>query len=153
MDEIDAQGRQLLTDRPKLTKGRLSVYREPEGNDLWFPRLNVSIKKSGSDVYLWSWSTHDDPICQDEPPPYGEEVVLEKYFELNPSVNSPRGIEVIFNLDKGLYNSSKIGQFSASLYLFANSFNDRGVQIGVVDFTKGLSASMMPVFFRVDFPW
>ena len=153
MDEIDAQGRQLLIDRPRLTKGRLSVYREPSGNDLWFPKLNVSIKKSGSDHTLWSWTTHTNPISEDEPPPYGEEVVLEKYFELNPSVKSPRGIEVVFNLDRGLYNSSRITQFSAALYLFANSFEDRGVQIGVLDFTNGISAQMMPVYFRVDFPW
>ncbi len=42
MDEIDAQGRQLLIDRPLLTRGRLSVYRESEGADQWFPRLNVT---------------------------------------------------------------------------------------------------------------
>ena len=53
MDEIDAQGRQFLIDRPTLTKGRLSVYREVEGGnqgqDLWFPRLSITIKRAGSD--------------------------------------------------------------------------------------------------------
>src|SRR5476651_229947 len=131
MEEIDAQGRQLLVDRPLLTKGRLSVYREAGlSEDDWFPRLNVTLKKAGSDDVLWQWTTHSLPIDFDEPPPYGEELMLEKYFELNMPVKSPRGLELVFALEEGSTSHGSVEQFSASLYLYPHSFDDRGVQVG-----------------------
>jgi hypothetical protein len=153
MDEIDAQGRQLLVDRPALTRGRLSVYREAGGDDHWFPRLNVTLKKAGTDDILWQWTTHSLPIDEDEPPPYGEDVLLEKYFELDTPIKSPRGLEVVFMLGAGATRRGIVEQFSAALYLYPDSFEDRGVQVGVLDFTQGLSTGGVPLFFRVNFPW
>ncbi len=153
MEEIDAQGRQLLVDRPLLTKGRLSVYREANGGDDWFPRLNVTLKKAGSDDVLWQWTTHSLPIDFDEPPPYGEELMLEKYFELDTPVKSPRGLELVFALEAGATSHGLVEQFSASLYLYPNSFDDRGVQVGVVDFRQGLQVRSVPMFMRFNFPW
>ncbi|MBI5173476.1 MAG: hypothetical protein SFV17_04125 [Candidatus Obscuribacter sp.] len=155
MDEIDAQGRQLLVDRPLLTRGRLSVYREtgPCGTDDWFPRLNVTLKKSGSDEILWQWTTHSLPVDFEEPPPYGEDLLFEKYFELDTAVRSPRGLEVVFELGRGVTERGSVEQFSASLYLYPASFDDRGVQIGVLDFRQGLNAASTPMFARFNFPW
>ncbi len=157
MDEIDAQGRQLLVDRPLLTRGRLSVYRETKsdmlGIDDWFPRLNVTLKKSGSDETLWHWTTHSLPVDFDEPPPYGEDLLFEKYFELDTPVRSPRGLEVVFELGRGTTERGSVEQFSASLYLYPASFEDRGVQIGVLDFRQGLNAGSTPMFARFNFPW
>jgi hypothetical protein len=153
MEEIDAQGRQLLIDRPLLTRGRLSVYRESDGNDDWFPRLNVSLKKSGSDHTLWQWTTHTLPVDFEEPPPYGEDLMLEKYFELAEPVRTPRGLEVVFELAAGATARGKVEQFSVSLYLYPESFDDRGVQIGVLDFRQGLTAGSVPMFARFNFPW
>src|SRR5271170_461392 len=104
MDEIDALGRQLLFDRPPLTKGRLSVFREADTEDHWFPKLNVTLKKTGSNQVLWQWSTHNVPVDFDEPPPYGEDVMLEKYFELEAPIKTPRGLEAVFWLDRGTTN-------------------------------------------------
>jgi hypothetical protein len=154
MEEIDAQGRQLLVDRPLLTKGRLSVYREAgSSEDDWFPRLNVTLKKAGSDDVLWQWTTHSLPIDFDEPPPYGEELMLEKYFELDMPVKSPRGLELVFALEEGSTSHGSVDQFSASLYLYPDSFDDRGVQVGVVDFRQGLQVRSVPMFMRFNFPW
>jgi hypothetical protein len=58
MDEIDASGRQMLIDRTPLSRGRLSVFRESSSSDLWFPRLLVTLKKSGTDQVLWEWTSH-----------------------------------------------------------------------------------------------
>lgn len=155
MDEIDAQGRQLLVDRPLLTRGRLSVYIETGscGTDDWFPRLNVTLKKSGSDEILWQWTTHSLPVDFEEPPPYGEDLLFEKYFELDSAVRSPRGLEVVFELGRGVTERGSVEQFSASLYLYPASFDDRGVQIGVLDFRQGLNAASTPMFARFNFPW
>jgi hypothetical protein len=153
MDEIDAQGRQLLLERPLLSKGRLSVFRECTGEDHWFPRLNVTLKRAGTDEILWHWSTHSDPIDFDEPPPYGEDLLLEKYFELVTPIRSPRGLETVFMLGAGASNRGKVEQFSAALYLYPDSFEDRGVQVGVIDFTQGLTTGGVPLFFRINFPW
>lgn len=153
MDEIDAFGRQLLIDRPPLTRGRLSVYRESTSDDYWFPRLNVSLKKAGTDTNLWQWSTHSEPIDFEEPPPYGDDLLLEKYFELEAPIKSPRGLEVVFQLAAGATSRGHVSQFSASLYLFPNSFEDRGVQVGVIDFRKGLTTGGVPMFSRYNFPW
>lgn len=153
MDEIDAFGRQLLIDRPSLTRGRLSVYRESASDDYWFPRLNVSLKRSGTDDILWQWSTHSEPIDFEEPPPYGDDLLLEKYFELDAPVKSPRGLEVVFQLGPGATRRGHVSQFSASLYLFPTSFEDRGVQVGVIDFRKGLTTGGVPMFCRYNFPW
>lgn len=154
MDEIDAQGRQLLLDRPMLTRGRLSVFREIEGEDLdpWFPKLNVSLKRAGTDNVLWSWTTHDQ-IDEDEPPPYGEDVIFEKYFELEAPIKSPRGLEVVFHLTAGATRRASVRKYSVALYLYPKSFEDRGVQVGVLDFTTGLTTGGVPAFFRVNFPW
>jgi len=154
MEEIDAQGRQLLIDRPLLTRGRLSVYRESTCSDDWFPRLNVSLKKSGTDHVLWQWTTHSVPVDFEEPPPYSEDdVLLEKYFELNEGVRTPRGLEVVFELAPGATVRGYVEQFSVSLYLYPASFEDRGVQIGVLDFRQGLTAGSVPMFARFNFPW
>jgi hypothetical protein len=153
MDEIDAQGRQLLVDRPSLSRGRLSVFRASNSSDDWFPRMNVTLKRAGTDDILWQWTTHDEPIDFDEPPPYGEGLLLEKYFELNHPIKSPRGLEVVFMLGKGATPRGTVEQFSAALYLYPKSFEDRGVQVGVIDFTQGLTTGGVPLFFRVNFPW
>jgi hypothetical protein len=153
MDEIDALGRQLLVDRPLLTKGRLSVFRDSDGEDDWFPKLNVTLKRAGSDAILWQWTTHSNPIDYDEPPPYGEDLLLEKYFELQEPVKTPRGIETVFMLGEGATRRGSVNQFSAALYLYPTSFEDRGVQVGVIDFTQGLTTGGVPLFFRVNFPW
>ena len=153
MDEIDAQGRQLLIDRPALTRGRLSVFREADTDDFWFPRLNVTLKRAGTDDVLWQWTTHSDPIDFDEPPPYGEEILLEKYFQLDHPIKSPRGLEVVFVLGPGVTNRARVDKFSAALYLYPSSFEDRGVQVGVVDFTQGLTTGGVPLYFRCNFPW
>jgi hypothetical protein len=153
MDEIDALGRQLLFDRPPLTKGRLSVFREADTEDHWFPKLNVTLKKTGSNQVLWQWSTHKDPVDFDEPPPYGEDLMLEKYFELEAPIKSPRGLEAVFWLDRGTTNRAFVQKFSAALYLYPGSFDERGVQVGVIDFTKGLNANSVPLYFRSSFPW
>lgn len=153
MDEIDALGRQLLVDRPPLSRGRLSVYRESASDDHWFPRLTVRLKKAGSDNILWEWVTHSDPIDFEEPPPYGDDLLLEKYFELEKPIKSPRGLEVVFKLGAGATVRGKVSQFSASLYLFPTSFEDRGVQVGVIDFRKGLTTGGVPMYSRYNFPW
>jgi len=153
MDEIDAHGRQLLVDRPSLTRGRLSVFRESDGDDHWFPRLNVTLKRAGTDNILWQWTTHSDPIDFEEPPPYGDDLLLEKYFELEAPIKSPRGLEVVFWLGPGASRRGSVSQFSAALYLYPSSFEDRGVQVGVLDFTQGLTTGGVPLFFRVNFPW
>jgi hypothetical protein len=153
MEEIDALGRQMLHDRPPLTKGRLSVFRDSDGDDFWFPRLNVTLKRSGSDNVLWHWTTHELPVNFEEPPPYGEDVLLEKYFELEQPVKSPRGIETVFRLSEGATSRGKVKQFSVALYLYPASFEDRGVQVGVIDFRQGLTTGGVPLFFRVNFPW
>ena len=153
MDEIDALGRQMLVERPPLSKGRLSVYREAEGEDDWFPKLNVTLRKTGSHQILWQWSTHKEPIDLDEPPPYGEDLLLEKYFELDAPIKSPLGLETVFSLTKGMSNRGKVEKFSAALYLYPNTFEDRGVQVAVLDCTQGLMASSLPLFFRTAFPW
>lgn len=154
MDEIDAQGRQLLVDRPLLSRGRLSVYREAvSDHDDWFPKLNVTLKKAGSDDVLWQWTTHSNPIDFEEPPPYGEDLLFEKYFELDYPVKSPRGLEVVFELAAGATNRGFVDQFSASLYLYPETFDDRGVQIGVLDFRQGLDSKSTPMFARFNFPW
>jgi hypothetical protein len=153
MDEIDAYGRQLLIDRPLLTKGRLSVFRDSDNDDHWFPRLNVTLKRAGSDKVLWEWTTHKDPIDFEEPPPYGEDLLLEKYFELSTPIRSPRGTETVFSLGPGATRRGSVKQFSAALYLYPASFEDRGVQVGTIDFTQGLTTGGVPLFFRVNFPW
>lgn len=152
MDEIDAHGRQLLVDRPSLSRGRLSVYRESKSDDHWFPRLNVTLKRSGTDHILWQWTTHNE-VDEDEPPPYGEDLLLEKYFELETPIKSPRGLEVVFMLGPGASRRGHVDQFSASLYLYPETFEDRGVQVGVIDFTQGLTTGGVPLYFRVNFPW
>jgi hypothetical protein len=156
MDEIDAHGRQLLLDRPSLTRGRLSVFREltdpTNDTDPWFPRLTVSLKKSGTDQVLWQWATHTH-VDEEEPPPYGEDIMLEKYFELESPIKSPRGIEVVFSLGAGANRRGSVAKYSAALYLYPSSFEDRGVQVGVVDFTQGLTTGGVPLYFRVNFPW
>lgn len=153
MDEIDAYGRQMLVERPKLCRGRLSVFREAAGQDEWFPRLNVTLKRSGTDCVLWQWTSHSEPIDFEEPPPYGEEVFLEKYFELERPLNSPRGLEAVFSLTAGATSHGRVEKFSATLYLYPRSLDERGVQVGVLDFAGGLSAASVPLFFRVNFPW
>jgi hypothetical protein len=157
MDEIDAQGRQLLMDRPALTRGRLMVFREIESgnkdNDPWFPRLSVTIKRAGSDETYWNWTTHGLPIDLEEPPPYIEDTLLEKTFDLEQPAKSPRGLEAVFLLEPGATNRGKVIKYSASLYLYPKSTEDRGVQIGVIDFTEGLKATDVPLYFRVNFPW
>lgn len=153
MDEIDALGRQMLLDRPTLTRGRLSVYRQASCADHWFPRLNVTLKRAGTDQVLWQWTTHDVPIDLDEPPPYGEGLMLEKYFELEIPIKSPRGLEAVFELSPGATRRGAVEKFSAALYLYPASFEDRGVQVGVIDFTHGLTTGGVPLFFRVNFPW
>lgn len=153
MDEIDAAGRQMLIERPLLTRGRLSVYREAKHDDHWFPFLNVTLKRTGTDIILWQWSSHSLPIDFDEPPPYGDDLMLEKYFELESPLKSPRGLEAVFSLGGGNANSSTVSKFSAALYLYPKSVEDRGVQIGVVDFVNGLSARQTPIYIRCNFPW
>ena len=153
MNEIDAQGRQLLLDRPPLTKGRLSVYRQSSSSDHWFPRLNLTLKYAGSDEVLWQWTTHADPINFDEPPPYGEGLLLEKYFALQKPVKSPRGLETVFALGPGASCRGSVDIFSVALYLYPASFEDRGVQVGVIDFVQGLTTAGVPLYFRVNFPW
>ena len=153
MDEIDAQGRQMLIDRPPLTRGRLSVFRETRSADDWFPRLKVKLKRAGSDSLLWSWESHSEPIDLEEPPPYGEEVMLEKYFELEAPLKSPRGIETVFWLGPGSASSAYVDKFSAALYLYPKSLDERGVQVGVIDFDGGLCGRRTPVYVRVNFPW
>lgn len=153
MDEIDAQGRQLLIDRPPLTRGRLSVFRESGSDDHWFPRLNVRLKRAGTDDILWQWTTHTEPIDFDEPPPYGDDFLLEKYFQLDAPIKSPRGLEVVFALGPGATRRGSVSQFSASLYLYPTSFEDRGVQVGVIDFRQGLTTGGVPMFSRYNFPW
>jgi hypothetical protein len=158
MDEIDSHGRQLLIDRPSLTRGRLSVYRElhptvDDDPDPWFPRLSVSLKRAGTDNILWQWVTHAEPIDEDEPPPYGEEIIFEKYFELDSPIKTPRGLEVVFSLGAGATRRGTVSKYSAALYLYPQSFEDRGVQVGVIDFTQGLTTGGVPLYFRVNFPW
>lgn len=152
MDEIDAVGRQMLVDRPVLTRGRLSVFRESLSCDEWFPQLKISLKKSGSDQVLWNWSSHTI-VCEDEPPPYGDECLLEKYFELEHPVKSPRGLEAVFWLGPGIREHAQLASFSAALYLYPQSVEDRGVQVGVLDFAAGLDSRNVPLFVRANFPW
>ncbi len=102
---------------------------------------------------LWQWTTHSLPIDYEEPPPYGDEVLLEKYFELKAPIRSPRGLEAVFSLGAGESTRGSVSQFSAALYLYPNSFDDRGVQVGVLDFTQGLTTGGVPLYFRVNFPW
>lgn len=153
MEEIDALGRQMLIDRPVLTRGRLSVFRESKSNDHWFPHLTVALKRTGSDVILWEWASHSTPIDYDGPPPYGEDIMLEKYFELELPLKSPRGLEAVFSLGSGESLTGHVEQFSAALYLYPKSLEDRGVQVGVIDFVNGLQARFVPMYFRANFPW
>ena len=153
MEEIDAAGRQMLIDRPLLTRGRLSVFRESKSADLWFPHLTVSLKRSGSDITLWQWTSHSLPVDYDEPPPYGEDVMLEKYFQLDAPLKTPRGLEAVFSLGRGDSLNGTVEKFSAALYLYPQSLEERGVQIGVLDFVNGLNARSTPVYIRVNFPW
>lgn len=153
MEEIDAQGRQLLIDRPALTKGRLTVFRQSASQDDWFPRLNVTLKKAGSDLVLWQWTSHSNPVDMDEPPPYLDELVQEKYFELDSPLKSPRGLETVFSFGPGATNRGSVEKFSASLYLYPGSLEERGVQVGVVDFPEGMTAKSVPLYFRINFPW
>lgn len=153
MNEIDAAGRQMLIDRPILTRGRLSVFRDSKSNDHWFPHLTVTLKRTGSDQVLWEWASHSLPIDYEEPPPYGEDVMLEKYFELELPLKSPRGLEAVFTLGTGESLNGNVDKFSAALYLYPKSLEERGVQIGVIDMVNGLQARFMPMYFRVNFPW
>ncbi len=153
MDEIDAVGRQMLIDRPLLTRGRLSVFRESKSSDHWFPRLNVTLKRSGTDHILWQWTSHTVPVDAEEPPPYGEELLLEKYFELDAPLKTPRGLEAVFWVGPGESRNGTVDKFSAAIYLYPKSFEDRGVQIGVIDFVNGLTSQSAPMFFRFNFPW
>lgn len=152
MEEIDAVGRQMLIDRPPLTKGRLSVFRSAEGADDWFPQFRVVLKKTGSDQVLWRWASHE-VVDEDEPPPYGDDGLLEKYFELDVPVKSPRGLEAIFWLGAGATLRGRLSTFSAALYLYPGSLEERGVQVGVIDFAGGLAPANVPLFVRVNFPW
>jgi hypothetical protein len=68
-------------------------------------------------------------------------------------VKSPRGLELVFALEEGATSRGSVEQFSASLYLYPHSFDDRGVQVGVVDFPEGLQTRSVPMFMRVNFPW
>src|SRR5690606_9060474 len=129
------------------------VFRESDSDDNWFPRLSVTLKRTGTDQILWQWVTHDDPIDFDEPPPYGEDILLEKYFELEKPLKSPRGLEAVFVLGPGAHRRGSVSQFSASLYLYPNSFEDRGVQVAVLDFRQGLTTGGVPLFSRYSFPW
>ena len=153
MDEIDAVGRQMLIDRPLLTRGRLSVFRESTSADHWFPHMNVTLKRTGTDKILWQWTSHSLPVEYDEPPPYSEDVLLEKYFELEAPLKSPRGLECVFNLGTGDSSTGFVQKFSAALYLYPKSVEERGVQIGVIDFVNGLNSRSVPLFVRVNFPW
>lgn len=153
MDEIDAVGRQMLVERPLLSRGRLSVFRESRGADDWFPQIKVTLKKSGSDQILWRWASHTTPIDAEEPPPYGDDGMLEKYFELDAPVKSPRGLEALFWLGSGLTSRGYLESFSAALYLYPTSVEDRGVQVGVIDCAGGLAPAGVPLFFRINFPW
>jgi hypothetical protein len=153
MDEIDALGRQMLIDRPMLTRGRISVFRESTSDDDWFPRLNVTLKRTGTDHILWNWTTHSDPIDLDEPPPYGDDLMLEKYFELEEPLKSPRGVEAVISLLPGLTTRGYVEKFSVSLYLYPKSLEDRGIQVGVVDFVERLTTQSTPLYFRINFPW
>lgn len=153
MDEIDAHGRQMLVERPRLSRGRLSVFRESDGCDEWFPRMNVTLKRSGTDEVLWQWTSHSDPIDFEEPPPYGDEVFLEKYFELEQPLKTPRGLEAVFWLGPGATGHGRVSKFSATLYLYPQSLDERGIQVGVLDFAGGLTAASVPSFIRVNFPW
>ncbi len=56
-------------------------------------------------------------------------------------------------LAKGATARGKVSQFSASLYLYPDSFEDRGVQVGVLDFRHGLTSGSVPLFARYNFPW
>jgi hypothetical protein len=153
MDEIDAVGRQMLIDRPMLTRGRLSVFRESKSLDHWFPHLTVTLKRAGSPVILWQWTSHTTPVDYDEPPPYGEDVMLEKYFELDLPLKSPRGLEAVFALGPGDSTAGYVDKFSAALYLYPKSLEDRGVQIGVIDLCSGMQSRFVPMYYRVNFPW
>jgi NaMN:DMB phosphoribosyltransferase len=78
---------------------------------------------------------------------------LEKYFELDAPIKSPRGLEAVFSLTKGATSRGRVEKFSAALYLYPGTFEDRGVQVAVIDCTQGLTASSLPLFFRSAFPW
>ena len=153
MDEIDAVGRQMLIERPLLTRGRLTVFRQSSCNDQWFPHLSVTLKLSGTDTVLWQWESHSQPVDTEEPPPYDQDQLLEKYFELESPLKSSRGLEVLFRLGPGMSCNSYVDKFSATLYLYPGSIEDRGVQVGVMDFVGGLTGSTVPVYFRVNYPW
>lgn len=153
MEEIDALGRQMLVDRPCLTRGRLSVFRQTTSEDAWFPHLKVTIKQAGSDRVLWQWMSHSVPIDFEEPPPYGDDVYFEKYFELEEPVRSPRGLEAVFTVGPGASTRGFVEKFSVSLYLYPRSLDERGVQVGVVDLAGGLTSRALPLYFRVNFPW
>jgi len=153
VDEIDARGRQMLIERPALSKGRLSVFRESYDRDPYFPHLKMTVKKAGTDSVLWRWQSHHHPPDVDEPPPYGDEVMLEKYFELNFPIKTPRGLESILWLGPGLTSSARVEIFSVAIYLYPHSLEERGIQICVLDFPGGLAASSTPVYMRVNFPW
>jgi hypothetical protein len=153
MDEIDAIGRQMLVERPLLTRGRLSVYRDTGCQDYWFPRLNVTLKRSRTDHILWSWTSHDYPIDYDDMPPYDTDGVLEKYFELESPLKTPRGLECVFSISGSDRMSSYVDKFSAAIYLYPKSLEERGVEIAVVDFVNGFQARSLPYFVRCNFPW
>ena len=153
MDEIDAVGRQMLVERPLLTRGRLSVYRDTSCNDYWFPRLNIALKRSRTDHVLWQWTSHDYPIDDMEPPPYDTDGVLEKYFELETPLKTPRGLEAVFNITGSDKMSSYVDKFSVAIYLYPKSLEERGVEIAVLDFVNGFHARQLPIFIRSSFPW
>ena len=44
-------------------------------------------------------------------------------------------------------------QWGAAIYLYPKSLEERGVQVGVVDFASGLTCKSVPLFIRVNFPW
>ncbi len=153
MDEIDAIGRQMLIDRPLLTRGRLSVYRDSSSKDHWFPHLNVTLKRTGTDHVLWQWQSHATPVDFDEPPPYLGDILLEKYFELETPLKTPRGLEAVVWMGPGVSQNAFVEKFSVTLYLYPKSVEERGVQLGVVDFASGLKATSVPCYFRMNFPW
>ena len=158
MDEIDAHGRQLLLDWPSLTRGRLSVYRQLDGSveedtDPWFPSAQGQSEKRVPIRFSGVGPRTDEPIDEEEPPPYGEDIIFEKYFELDSPIKTPRGLEVVFWLGAGATRRGSVAKYSAALYLYPQSFEDRGVQVGVIDFTQGLTTGGVPLYFRVNFPW
>jgi hypothetical protein len=79
--------------------------------------------------------------------------MLEQYFELASPVKSPRGLEAVFWFGPGSTPRGRVDSFSVALYLYPQSLDERGIQVGVVDFVDGFDARSVPVFYRVNFPW